>query len=855
MRLRSLQVNHLTNPVGYALPYQTFSWKVDAVGKKQETCRLVVAEDSNFQNILLDSGHSETVKGVGYTAELKLKPCHKYYWKVQVKNTDQELAEETAWFETGKMAEAVNGEWIKAPFYEAPYMKKTFAVEEVEEATLYVIGRCVYEIYMNGRKVGQDYLDPGFNSYDLWEQVHTWKVTEYIKDGMNTLGFFMGDGWYRGHLGCGGTFTENYGKELMIMAELCIRTRDGRSIIISSDDSFVCCKSPVLESSIYDGELYDARKEGIDFSKNGHEVEEWIPVECCGREVICQSDRLRPPVRKKEIFHPEIIHSATNEIILDFKQNFAGWVEGEVNIPEGEKLQLEYGEILQNGSFYNGNMRGAKARYVYCSDGKARKFRPHFTFYGFRYVKVSGISDENLLKKMYAVALYSDMQETGTIYTSNALLNRLIQNIHWGQKSNFLDIPSDCPQRDERLGWTGDTQIFAATASYNMDTAAFYTKYMEDTRKEQGLLDGGIPFTVPWLKKMNKLGLLGNHSSCGWGDVATVLPWTVFCFYADYALLKKYYPLMKDWVRYIKKQDDDNGAKRLWQTGFHFADWLALDNYKDPDSPMGGTDHYYVATAWYAYSVQLTEKAAKTLGLKEDEAYYGKLFAEIKESFYKEYFTENGRCAIATQTAKVLAIAMNLVDDEVQKRLAAELEEQIRENHGKLETGFCGTPFLLTALTKWGYTETAYDLLLNEEIPGWLYEVKMGATTIWERWNSVMPDGTMNPKGMNSLNHYAYGAVMEWMYKDMCGLQVDEQYPGFRQAVFAPKPDNRLQEVSCKVDTAAGLYQTAWTYENNQITYYFEIPFDCKAKVCLPDEKEMILESGKYEWSRKVSHQ
>ncbi len=528
----------------------------------------------------------------------------------------------------------------------------------------------------------------------------------------------------------------------------------------------------------------------------------------------------------------------------------AGWVEGTIELEEDTSVELYYGEILQQDCFYRENLRNAKAEYIYHSKNKVAKIKPHFTYYGFRYVKVVGLRDKEKLKCLRAYAIYSHMDEVMKVETANSLVNRLIENVKWGQKGNFFDVPTDCPQRNERLGWTGDTQIFAATASYQMDTCAFYTKCLKDTRLEQIELGGGVPFIVPNLKTVKADSMLRNHSACAWGDIATVLPWTMYLYYGDKTLMETYYPMMKDWVEYIKGEDERIGIPRLWDSGFHFADWLALDNYRDPNSPFGRTDSYYVASAWYAYSTNLTAKAAKVLGYEEDACAYKQLCEEIKEAICREYFTESGRCVIDTQTAKVLALQFELIPEEYRQRVAKDLIEQLHANNMKLETGFCGTPFLLPVLTANGYSKEAYTLFLNEEIPGWLYEVHMGATTIWERWDSVMPDYSMNPKGMNSLNHYAYGAVLEWFYSTVCGIIVNEDGPGFTVVDLKPEPDMRMQWIKCEFDSAGGMYKVEWKIENNKVYYLFEIPFTREANLTLPGEETLRLSSGVYQYER-----
>ncbi len=847
MKIIEMKTNRITNPIGFDFEDINLSWKVDGVGLTQKHTNVIISTDDKFNEIVFESEKDACINGACYSPDIELSPKTRYYWKVVTTAQNDEKAEGMAFFETGKINQEWGAHWIGAPFEGSPYICKSFKLgSNFQNAKAYVTSRGLYELYCNGQKVGDDYLDPGYNSYDLWEQTHTYDIGKYLKTGENVIGFIMGDGWYKGRLGCKGGKRCMYGENLMILAEIEID-----NAIFGTDETWNCKKSPIVETSIYDGEIYDARLEDVEWCI-APQMHGWNKVKIYNESKDKIQDRLRLPTKKHEVFSPNIIISPKNEIILDFGQNIAGWVEGDILLSEGEELKIEHGEILQDGCFYNKNLRSAIAQYKFISNGKKAHFRPYFTFYGFRYAKITGCTDNAVLKNFRAYAVYSELQVTGSITTGHDLVNKLISNIMWGQKGNFLDIPTDCPQRDERLGWTGDTQIFAATASYNMDTYAFYKKYMKDLIEEQKLLNGGIPLVIPHLRKKTGFITSTHHSSCAWGDVATVLPWVLYEYFGDKKLLLKHYEAMTAWVLYIKKQDDESGGARLWQTGFHFADWLALDNFRDPSSPMGGTDEYFVASAWYAYSALLTSKAAKALGKKNDTAFYFNLYKDICAAIKCEYFTATGRCAIATQTAKVLALKFGLVDGAVRERTAKDLVKQLRKNDMKLETGFCGTPYLCTVLSDMGYIEDAYALFLREELPGWLYEVVMGATTVWERWDSVMPDGTMNPKGMNSLNHYAYGAVKEWLYKDVCGISLNNESVAFKNVVLKPNPNVILKYAKCIFNSPCGKYEINWEITGQKVKYYIEIPFDCTALVKLPKQNMKELNSGRYEFENEL---
>jgi alpha-L-rhamnosidase len=535
-----------------------------------------------------------------------------------------------------------------------------------------------------------------------------------------------------------------------------------------------------------------------------------------------------PVVVKEELKPIEVIITPAGETVLDMGQNMVGWIQFKTNAPKGSEIVLQYAELLQEGNFYQDNLRTAKAEHRYISNGEESIVRPHFTFYGFRYVKVSGWNGEVNKEDFTGCVLYSDMDQTGSIETSNPLVNRLFLNALWGQKGNFLDVPTDCPQRDERMGWTGDAQVFSGTAAFNMDTYAFFNKYGYDLAQEQAALDGMVPMVVP-------MATVKGGGSSAWGEAATVIPWNVYLHYGDKAILEQQFESMKGWVDFIKRADDASGAKRLWTTGFHFGDWLALDG-EDPNSPMGGTETAFISSAYYCYSSMLVAKAARVIGKDEIAQEYEELSNEVRAAIRAEYFTSTGRLALNTQTALVVSLFMDLVPEEHRDRLATDLHERLKKDKNHLKTGFVGTPYLCRVLSENGNNDLAYTLLLNKDYPSWLYAVTMGATTIWERWNSVLPDGKISGTDMNSLNHYAYGSIVEWLYRNVAGINPVEDKPGFRHVRLAPQPDYRLKYAKATLDSAAGLYESQWELnEEGQLKFRFVIPFNTTATVELPD--------------------
>lgn len=864
MKITDMKVNHISTPIGYECEYPVFSWITRGCrGKFQAGVRMKIALDKYMQKEVYDSEWQKEIKSTGFCPNVQLSPRTRYFWQVQVKTEKGErIKSPISWFETGKMEEVWKGKWITAPFSLEdpsvhPLMQKNFQVpENLDSARIYACGLGLFELYINGNKVSDEYLAPFYTDYHQWIQYVTYDITPLLERGKeNALGVMLGNGWYKGRFSYEPNMQELYGNLFQFLGEIRMETEEGKEILIVSDETWECTPSPVLESSIYDGEVYDAEKRTEGFSLPGTVLGCRVSVAERPRGEI--RDRLSPPLviteRKKPV---RLIRTPAGEEVLDFGQNMTGWVEFQCKEKAGTRIRLQYGEVLQNGNFYRDNLRTAKAEMVYISDGKEHRVRPHFTFYGFRYVKVTGIRQTDP-ENFTACVLHSELKRCGSVYTSNEKVNRLFKNTVWGQRGNFLDVPTDCPQRDERLGWTGDAQAFCAAASFHMETPAFYRKYLYDMRLAQRYYEGGVPHVVPDVlaqvqRKKNggedisvKKGEWPTFGSCAWGDAAVILPWTLYCFYGDEILLAEQYPLMRDWVEYIRRIDKTEcGDSHLWKAGFHFGDWLALDN-PDKKSCFGGTDNTYVATAFYYWSVRITAKAALVLGVREDAETYRNLSEKIRKAFQNEYFDQQGRLSVHTQTAMVLALYFKLAPRNSRQRIKEELRNNIREQGNHLTTGFVGTCYLCPVLSACGMNQEAYDLLLQEEYPGWLYEVNMGATTVWERWNSILPDGSISDTGMNSLNHYAYGVIAEWLYRYMCGIHPAETDAGFKRAVLAPMPDKRIKFAQCMYESASGTYESSWNWEKDGILFSIRIPFDAKARFVLPFTGKKVTVNGR----------
>lgn len=858
MKITKLRTNHIENPIGYALGTPSLSWIVsEAKGKKSIGANVQVSRSKDFADLCYESGRTAEADSLNFPLPIDLEEGVRYYWRVQVwDDAGDEAVSEAAFFETAVTMNCAA--WIRAPFDQSihPLFRKSFSLsEKPEKARLYITGLGLYEAYLNGEKVGAEYLTPYCNDYNLWVQYQTYDVTDVLQAGENAVGVMLGDGWYKGRFGFERPNGDLYGDSYALLAELHLEYADGRKEVIGTDESWKSARSPIESSSIYDGEVYDSRKEISGWAEAGAAEEVFVPAERIENFSKPLTPRYSLPLKVMDQRMPvSLIRTPAGEQVLDFGQIMSGWVEFFCEEEAGREVFFQYGEILQDGNFYNENLRSAKQEYHYISNGTPSTVRPHFTFYGFRYVKVTGIT-EIKLENFVGKVIYSEMETTGKIVTSNEKVNRLFQNAFWGQIGNFLDVPTDCPQRDERMGWTGDAQIFCATANFNTYTPAFFRKYIHDMNLEQETLGGSVPHVVPDIVgqirskiKEKREYWMTSHGSCAWGDAAVVIPWNLYKSFGDKTLLAEQYNGMKQWVDYIRREDIEKcGGRYLWATGFHFADWLALDNYRKEN--FGATDNFYVASAYYYYCATMVAKAAEVLGKTEDAAYYADLAEKIREAIRNEYFTPNGRIAADTQTAMVLALYMNLVREEHRARLISDLMEKLKKENMHLTTGFVGTAFLCSALAENGQAEAAYTLLLNEDYPSWLYEVNMGATTIWERWNSVLPDGHLSSTGMNSMNHYAYGAIVEWMYRYMCGLNLSETAPGCKKFTIKPYVDGRFEHVSMTYDSASGRIESSWKKTENGYEFQVTVPFDTEAEfVVTPECKEIRIASENGCW-------
>ncbi len=853
VKVEHLLTENSVDPISIDALIPRFSWKLSADGKRDVKQIIYEIKVTNGKHSVWNSGKvmSDQSVYVPYGGETLLSG-QKYTWQVRVWDNSGKASEwaAPASFQMGLLNPADwKAQWITPGFVEdsvnrpSPMFRKGFSLtKKIASATAYITAHGLYEAQINGHRVGDAYLTPGWTSYNKRLQYQAYDVTSLLQKGANAVGAMLGNGWYRGYIG----FNPKpglYGKDIALLFQLDVTYTDGTKETIVSDDSWKSSTGPVRFAEIYYGATIDDRMQQKDWSTTNFDDKNWsgVKVQDFSKTVLVAT--YNEPVRKHETFKPvKIFTTPKGEKVIDFGQNLVGWVQMKVTGKAGDKITLSHAEVIDKaGNFYTANLRTARSQDVYILNGDGEEtFEPQFTWQGFRYIKVEGYPPGDLKAENFtAIALYSDMAPTGSFSCSNTLINQLQHNIQWGQKGNFLDIPTDCPQRDERLGWTGDAQAFSRTASYLMNVHNFFTKWLKDVSADQ-YASGSIPFVIP-----NVLGnnaTTGPGGSTGWADVCTIIPWNMYLAYGDKRILENQYASMKNWVDYMQ-HESKNG---LWNTGFHFGDWLFYSVNDDTDGSSAITNKYLIAQCFFAYSTQLLINAANVLGKKEDVDYYTTLLAKTKDAYLKEYVTPNGLISSDTQTAYVLALQFDMLPENLRLQAADRLVSNIRRYDNHLTTGFLGTPYLCHVLSRFGHADVAYRILLQDTYPSWLYPVKMGATTIWERWDGIKPDGSFEDASMNSYNHYAYGAIGDWMYRVIAGIDTKADGPGYKQIIIKPTIGGNLQNASADYETNYGNISSHWKLDSGNLLLDVEIPANTTATIYIPaNNGGTVTESGK----------
>ena len=866
LKITGIHIDYEKNPVGVSENPQ-FGWEIESDGRcvKQTSYRLLIAEDSEFEKIVYDSKTVQSKESAHvYAAGWEMDSLVKYFVRVEItaegmarngeKRTESALSA-PSWFVTALTKEK---KWT-APFVSAEtddsykecskgtYVRgKVLVKKPLKEAYAVTTALGLYNFFLNGKKVGDDEMTPGWTSYQRHLLYQTYEVTEYLKEGVNCAGAMLAAGWYKGVMGLTKA-RNNYGDRTGFGMELLLRYMDGSEEIIYTDDSWEGADSPVIFSEIYDGETYDSALEIPGWADadafSGAPSDRWrktVPVSFDTSVLRAQSGAR---VKMMDTLPcQEIIRTPKGEVVLDFGQNMAGRIHVTAEGKAGDVMELHCFEVLDSrGNVYLDNLRKAKAtmKYIFSKDGTIT-WHPRFTYMGFRYALVVSYPGELKKENFVAHTLHSDMERTGQIICSNPLLNQLHHNYLWGMKGNFLDVPTDCPQRDERLGWTGDAQIFCRTASYLANTYTFFKKWLRDVEVDQ-TPEGGVPHVVPNIEEGrtdgNWLLSQGPHSAAAWADVAVIAPWTLYLMFGDKEILRRQYQSMKGWIGFMREHSEDY----IWNYKLQFGDWVALD--AEEGSYFGATPNDLTCTAYFAYSTGLFAKMARILN-KPEAAEYEELYENIVRKFQETFFDENGNMTAQTQTAHIVALYFKLTPEKYVSQTVEGLKRLLEKENGHLVTGFVGTPYFCHALSQNGCVKEAYDLLLKEDFPSWLYQVKMGATTIWEHWDGLKPDGTMWSADMNSFNHYAYGAIGEWMYRVMVGLETDEKMGGFQHAVLYPRPGGGLLFAEGKYHSIYGEEYVRWEQDGKQITLHVRIPANTTAEIRLDNGDKVSEPDG-----------
>lgn len=696
-----------------------------------------------------------------------------------------------------------------------PVYKKDFQITKpVRSAFLHISARGVYEATLNGHRLGDFVLAPGWTSYEKRIQYQTYDITDNLS-GNNVLTATVAAGWYKGDIAMWWSYPADH--ICALIAKIEITYIDGSVENIYTNTDWEAALSGYSYCEIYNGFVFDARVKP-DFCLETTVAENNSTAELVPQfgEKVIEQERFKPV---------EIIRTPKGETIIDFGQNLTGYVEISLNAKAGDVVSLSFAEVLdRDGNFYNENYRKAKCQYTYiCKDGK-QCFKPTLTFYGYRYIRLDQYPCKVNANDFTSIAVYSDLKRTGYIESSDAMLNQLFRNTLWGQRSNFLDVPTDCPQRNERMGWTGDAQAFIRTACYNYDVNKFFEKWLGELAFAQ-YANGAVPMVAPYERS-------GGQISAAWADAVAICPWQLYLSYGNKDILEKMFRPIQKWVDYITETTE---KPDLWFGGDHFCDWLELGAKEG--QYIGDTRGDLIGSAFYGRSTEILCKIGHILG--RDVSQYEALYNRIVDAFNREF---DG--TYQTQTEYVLALAFDLTNNP--EFAAKALAERIRQDGEKLQTGFVGTPYILHVLSRYGYHELAYTLLLRKEYPSWLYPITKGATTIWEHWNGIMPNGEMWSSEMNSFNHYAYGSVMDWVYAVCGGINPVEDAPGYEKVLIAPIPDRRIDWIQVELQTAYGKIKSAWKHENDLVVY--EITTPVKAKAILAG-KTYELEPGDYTFS------
>lgn len=847
-----LRCEYHAAPLGIDAAQPRLSWQLRSAarGQKQTAYQVLVASSAvKLQSDIGDlwnSGKVNSDTSIHITYQGKaLQSNNTCYWKVKVWNQDGKASAWSApsvWTMGLLKREDWKAKWIgfdptepvtklgppdrkitseikTKGYLPSPYLRKPFKLSgKIVRATLHATAQGVLEIHLNGKRVGNEYFTPGWTDYHKRIYYRTYDVTTMLKDGDNLIGAILGDGWFRGNISILGQ--NQYGDKLRLLSQLHVEYADGSSEVIASDSSWKASFGPIILSDMQEGETYDARKELSGWDQANYDDSLWHPVSSGSEIAPAIESYPGTPVRQTEMLKTISVKTLpSGDAVFDLGQNFSGWARLKIQGKAGQKITMQFGEMLNDdGSVYTDNLRSAAATDHYLLKGEGLEtWEPHFTFHGFRYVQMSGLETEAKADMVTGIVIHSDAPMSSAFSCSNSMLNQLYSNIIWGQRSNYLEVPTDCPQRDERMGWTGDTQVFIRTGCYNMDVGAFFTKWnidLMDTQNEEGTFGQQAPVFHGW-------------GSPAWADAGVICPWTIYKMYGDLRMVAKHYDQMAKFIAHCKHIG-------LSGHGGGFGDWLAIGS-KTPKE--------LISCAYFAYTTNMMAEIAEALGRADDAAKYRKLFAEIRAHFQKSFVEADGKITDESQTSYCLALHYHLLNKTQRAQAAIHLAQRIQANGYRLSTGFVGAGILLPTLTEIGRSDLAYRLVQSTEYPSWGYSIEQGATTIWERWNSYTLKDGFGDVNMNSFNHYAYGACGEWMFHSMLGIDLDSA--GFKKITMKPETGQGVTWAKGHYDSIHGRIVSDWKTGGNRFRWNVTVPANTSATLYIPAQQiESITESG-----------
>lgn len=878
MTVENLRCEYLTNPLGIDVTSPRLSWVLESYtrGQFQTAYRILVAssEENLNNNIgdLWDTGKviSNRTNQIEYEGK-KLNSRMQCYWKICAWDMNGVMTEfcEPSFWTTGLLEEDDwKGSWVAMDMAKSPenpeelepgppppWFRKKFTLgKEIRRALVYVTARGLFELRINGERVGKDIFAPEWTDYRKRIHYRTYDVTSMLRKGENAIGAIVGDGWYSGYIGWR-KVRGHYGLQNSLLIQAEVEYADGTTEIIATDESWRCSNGPILNSDFMIGENYDARKEMPGWDTGDFDDRLWEQVSEVEKPSAMLVAQPSQPVQVTEyVTSKRITEPRPGVYVFDLGQNIAGWARLRVKGAAGTKVTMRFAERLNpDGTIYTENLRSAKATDTYILSGKGEEvYEPRFTFHGFQYVEVTGFTGVFSTDVITGCVVHSNTPPAGVFESSNPMVNKLWLNARWGQRGNFISIPTDCPQRDERLGWMGDAQVFIRTATFNMDEAAFFTKWMIDVEDAQSHAGSFSNFSP----------ILGSTSddyagAPAWGDAGVIVPWTIYRVYGDTRIIEKHYEAMVRWMDFIYEGNPE--LIRRNRLGNNYGDWLSID----ADAPKE-----MLATAYWAYDARLMSKMAEAIGRDNDAKTYEKLFQDIRSAFQKNFVSPDGRIYplkgfkektgqipvghtyVAsrgeTQTGYLLALYMDLLPEELRAQAAEYLVEDISNRDWHLSTGFVGVSYLNPVLSKTGHNDVAYRLLLTDTFPSWLYPIKNGATTIWERWDGWTEEKGFQDPGMNSFNHYSLGSVGEWLYRFVAGIDLDPNVPGYKHFIIHPYPGGDLTDARAVYVSINGNIASQWRKESDRFYLTVTIPANTTAKVYVPsDEGASVTELGK----------